>query len=177
MKIKRKYTRSLIGTTIAIISTLLAGVLLELIRESHLLSFHNTHTTKAITDTSTIQKITKETPEQHLLPDNRRLYWEHTYFKPLKKDSWNVIVRSFSNDYYLASQEIKYLCTQFPQFHFRLALTKSQDSIQKNYYAIYFGNGLSRQEAMKLISIAKQFNVAKDVYMVKQNFTSRKNYR
>ena len=104
-------------------------------------------------------------------------YWKRKYFKPVKKDTWNVIVRSLGSDYNNSIKILDKMRNQYPNFHFRLTSTVAKDGRSNSMYAIYFGNGLSKEEASEAVSIAKKYGVAKDAYAVIQYWDTGGEYQ
>lgn len=98
------------------------------------------------------------------------------YFKPLKKDSWKVIVGSFGDNYIQANKELTRLRNNFPDFHFRVDISQNKQGGNRNY-AIFFGNGLDKDTANKLVSIAKEYKVAEDAYCSIQHWDTNTEYR
>lgn len=104
-------------------------------------------------------------------------YWKRKYFKPVKKDTWNVIVKSLGRDYDNAKLIVDKLKGQYPNFHFRLTSTVAKDARSNPMYAIYFGNGLTKDEAQEVVKIAKKYSIAEDAYAVIQHWDTGAEYQ
>ena len=104
---------------------------------------------------------------------DERMYradWAYRYFKPSKAGTFNVIVKSLEGDAYAGVTALRTLGAQFPDVAFRLVNTVALDGVSNQRFAVFAGNGLSRSEAKKLVSMVKQKGVANDAYMVVQKW-------
>ena len=141
--------------------------------------------TKSVLDNNIVQENTelvyKNTiRKSNILNDNTEIttdYWKKRFFKSVKKDTWNVIVKSLGSDYNRAVRITNELKRQYPNFHFRLTYTVAKDGESNPMYAIYFGNGLTKSEAQEAVKIAKKYNIANDAYAVIQLWDTGGDYQ